>query len=212
MEWWEDYGNLISKICPDYEVGLQTVVNGIIENPRRILELGTGTGNLTAKLAERFPEASISSIEKDNIMFSKAEERLGGYSTVTLIKSDAADADVEGYEVVVSSLLLHLMPKGQREKLLSNIYYSTARSIVVFDRVKGETPEQEESFLQYFANQLEGKGLPEKLVQDLRTESRNNSPMSLSEIRKMFEPKFSFEVLHQNPSHGFMVYRGLRNV
>jgi len=210
-QWWKDYDKVIGRICPDYEDGLNALVRGIPANARSILEIGAGTGNLTARIAQAFPQARILGIDSDESMLARASPKLRQYPNVELVNRAAQDASYDDTYTVASSLVFHLMTRKARKRTLENIYNSHVRSMVVFDRVRGETMTEEEMFLTYFALQLVGKGLPDELRAQLTAESRSRSPPRLSGIRKEFEDHgFKFDVLRKAWRHGFVVYRGIK--
>ena len=209
--WYSTYDSLISKVCPDYELGLDAIVKGILGDVNRILELGCGTGNLTSLLAKTFPQAQIVGIDKEELMLDIARTKLRRYKNVELINRKIPQVDAKGFDAVVSSLVFHLLPEEDRLQMLQTVYKSGAKYFVIFDRMKGESEEQENTFLHYFAQQLQGKELPDDAQHQLVQESKKNNPMKLSEHRAICEEnELKFEILHQNPNHGFMVYRGIR--
>ncbi|HEX2052104.1 MAG TPA: malonyl-ACP O-methyltransferase BioC [Actinomycetota bacterium] len=72
--------------------------------PRRILELGCGTGYLTALVAELFPEAQIDAVDFADRMVDVARSRLAGLK----VDLQVADAEVldfgrDSYDLIVSN-------------------------------------------------------------------------------------------------------------
>lgn len=61
-------------------------------SPTRILELGCGTGRLTAALTERFPKARITAIDMSAAMLQRASQRLPA-AQVTWRQADAEEID-----------------------------------------------------------------------------------------------------------------------
>jgi tRNA (cmo5U34)-methyltransferase len=59
----ESYDSLIRRAVPRYDEMTARLLEYIPPSPRRILELGCGTGNLTLRLAERFPRATITTVD-----------------------------------------------------------------------------------------------------------------------------------------------------
>ena len=83
------------------------------ENPRRVVDLGCGPGNLTATLAQRWPDAAIEALDSSPEMVESARER----------GVDAQVGDVAAWEpkpdtdVVVSNATLQWLPE-HRELLV----------------------------------------------------------------------------------------------
>ena len=210
-EWYSSYDALVPRICPDYELGLDAIVNSIPARARGILELGSGTGNLTVRLAQKFPDAVIVGIDKDAKMLESAREKTRNYKNVHLNEGVFPFINFGRFDAVVSSLLFHLLPEWDRIETLEIIYKSGTDYVAVFDRMRGETQEVEDMFFGYFVRQLLGKGLPGNIAYDLIKESARNHPMKLSELMAVYRANmFRFEILHQSPNHGFIAYGGVR--
>lgn len=82
--------------------------------PKRILELGTGPGPLTARILKRFPDARVVEVETDPVLLRVARLALRPYgSRVSWLLADlrekswAEHLPVQGFDAVVSSLTLH---------------------------------------------------------------------------------------------------------
>lgn len=76
------------------------------KQPRRVVDLGCGPGNLTATLAQRWPQARIEALDSSPEMVAAARER--GIDAVVGSVTDwapAADTDV-----VISNAVLHWIP------------------------------------------------------------------------------------------------------
>ena len=80
------------------------------ENPRRVVDLGCGPGNLTATLAERWPDAVIEAWDSSPEMVASARER-GVAAQVGDVRSwePALDTDV-----VVSNATLQWVPEHRK--------------------------------------------------------------------------------------------------
>ncbi|WP_392508201.1 methyltransferase domain-containing protein [Naumannella halotolerans] len=95
------------------------------EDPRTVVDLGCGPGNLTVTLAERWPEAGILGLDSSAEMISRARQLdssvswlqadIVGWSPpdpVDVIVSNAALQWVEDYVDLLPGLLAHLSPGG----------------------------------------------------------------------------------------------------
>jgi len=63
--------------------------------PRTILDLGCGTGLLSEKLVEWYPEAALTLVDSNASMLARARERLGHCERVELVESTAERALAE---------------------------------------------------------------------------------------------------------------------
>ena len=76
--------------------------------PARILEIGCGTGILTAMLADAFPRARIDALEASTAMLEQARRNLAGNGMIRWIASDIRRADCGAqYDLIASNCVLH---------------------------------------------------------------------------------------------------------
>lgn len=93
--------------------------------PRRVIDLGCGSGELTAALAERWPDAEVEGIDSSESMLAQAAAgnhrvsfRAGDLSTFTpgpdydVVVSNAAYQWVEGHERVLATIAADLPAGG----------------------------------------------------------------------------------------------------
>lgn len=109
-----------------------------------ILDLGAGTGLLTAFIAARVPDARFTLIDFSGAMLAQAKARFAGLGDrVRYVEGDyAAQPFGETYDYIVSSLSIHHLPHEGKRALFRKIAGSL-RSGGVFvnaDQVAGESP------------------------------------------------------------------------
>lgn len=78
-------------------------------SPSSVVDLGCGSGELTATLAERWPDARVVGIDSSPEMIERAAEHRG--PRVEFRLGDAADFSAVGVDVVVSNALLQWVPE-----------------------------------------------------------------------------------------------------
>ena len=79
--------------------------------PRRVVDLGCGTGELTATLADRWPGATVTGIDNSPEMIERAHTRSGNGSALTFETGDIVGWRMEpGVDVVVSNAALQWVP------------------------------------------------------------------------------------------------------
>ena len=72
-------------------------------HPRRVVDLGCGTGRLTAELARRWPEARVEGVDSSEAMLDRAQ-----VGTVTWVEADIRDWEPdEPVDVIYSNAALH---------------------------------------------------------------------------------------------------------
>jgi trans-aconitate 2-methyltransferase len=85
--------------------------------PRHVVDLGCGPGNLTATLAERWPEAEVLGLDSSPEMLARAEHHAAGTANLSFSLADiAAWSPSPQTDVVVSNAALQWVP-GHRELL-----------------------------------------------------------------------------------------------
>jgi tRNA (cmo5U34)-methyltransferase len=90
----------------------------------RVLELGVGTGTLTAQLLRSFPHARVTGIDLSPRMIAKARTKLRPFrDRVTLVAGDLGT--FEGtYDVVVSALAIHHLADAEKWRLFRRVQRS----------------------------------------------------------------------------------------
>lgn len=107
--------------APTYEDSrIQRVRDGIHESlaayvsstdlrPKRILDVGCGTGALLRRVVERFPEAALTGVDISPNMVSAARERVPQGLPVTFVEGPAEKLPFEDgqFDLVVSTICFH---------------------------------------------------------------------------------------------------------
>lgn len=121
----DEYTEAIARCVPKYHDMLGTLLSYIPTSvaPRRILDLGCGTGNLTLQTLRWFPDARIDAVDISGEMIRIAENRIGE-APVTFMKNDFRDLDLEpeAYDLIVSSIAIHHLEDDDKERLMENVH------------------------------------------------------------------------------------------
>jgi len=110
----EEYDRLIRAVVPAQPLLLATIIDYLPPHPRRILELGCGTGILTAMVREECPGAEVIGIDlsPEMLKMAAAKPELEG---VRFLAQDLRDAWPGGfYDAIVTSLCLHHVSREDR--------------------------------------------------------------------------------------------------
>jgi tRNA (cmo5U34)-methyltransferase len=107
------------------------------------LDLGAGTGLLSAMIAEAFPKARLTLFDLTPEMLMIARQRLKPLGKrVRFVTADfAAAAPSKSYDAVVSALAIHHLPDSGKRHLFADIFkYLTSGGVLInADQVAGET-------------------------------------------------------------------------
>jgi trans-aconitate 2-methyltransferase len=85
------------------------------ENPKLVVDLGCGPGQLTATLGQRWPEAQVQGLDSSPEMIARAQEHAGGRLSFALADLRSWQPD-EPVDVLVSNATLQWVP-GHRDLL-----------------------------------------------------------------------------------------------
>ncbi|MBJ42909.1 MAG: ribosomal RNA small subunit methyltransferase A [Planctomycetaceae bacterium] len=94
-----------------------------------VLEVGTGTGSLTVRLAER--AAHVVTVEIDPHLAQMAEEQFAPDAPITLLQHDALKNKNQLHSAVIETVRKHLDATSDGQfKLVANLPYSVATPII----------------------------------------------------------------------------------
>src|SRR5262245_23725942 len=111
------YDSLIRRAVPRYEEMTDRLVTYLPAAPRRILELGCGTGNLPLQLARRFPDADLTTVDAAPEMLDLTGGRLRdafprrpGRVHFVASRSEDLSFPAPSFDLVTSCISLHHVP------------------------------------------------------------------------------------------------------
>ena len=125
--WNEDDSAIYRAIAPvavprrdEMMAALAAAVPFAVDEPIKILELGSGEGLLAARLLERFPHASLTALDGSESMRREAAARLGAYGERARVAAfDLPTLDwwdrMFGVDLIVSSLALHHLSDAKKQ-------------------------------------------------------------------------------------------------
>jgi tRNA (cmo5U34)-methyltransferase len=157
-----EYNAQRRHLLPPYDrfYGVAVEALGLSERePRRILDLGAGTGLLTAHVAERYPAAAFVLIDGSAAMLKQAQELLG--ERVETIVADFAEPLPDGpFDAVISALAIHHIPDEAKHDLYVRSFAALAPGgvFVNAEQVAGPTRFLDEAYLEWHATAAAARG------------------------------------------------------
>lgn len=123
-----------------------------------ILDIGAGTGLLSALVIRKYPDASLTLVDLSEPMLSIAKERFAKRNDVRYITGDYSSVDFAGrYDLICSALSIHHLEHEDKRKLYKKIFDALHHGgiFVNADQVLGETPEINRRYIAYWDEFLE---------------------------------------------------------
>ncbi len=214
----KEFDSTILKLIPRYGDMISCMVSVIpFDNSQefKLLDLGSGTGNITKIVKEKYPHSKISCIDIAENMIKMAQIKLEKYNDIEYYTGDFSKFDFEEkYDVIVSSLALHHIKKDEDKKSFYNKIYSSLKEGGVFlnsDVVLGSNEKLSQAYrnkwidfmlLNVPEEEVREKWLPKQIEEDFP------APL-IDHINWLKEVGFrSIDVVWKY--YGFVVYCGSR--
>jgi len=157
-----------AKVIPGFRTFYGTVVDLIhyaTTDRFRVLDLGAGTGLLSALIIKSFMLAEITLVDISEKMLSKARERFRENKRVRFLVSDyTVSLPEESYQFVVSAMSIHHLENPEKKGLFCRILdrLSPGGMFINADIVKGETPFSDNLFRAWWLKQINSTDLSEE--------------------------------------------------
>jgi tRNA (cmo5U34)-methyltransferase len=124
-EYASEYDVVRRRLIPCFDAFYTTAAEllDLRDHPmRRVLDIGAGTGLLSAQIAQRHPQVNLVLIDGSAEMLMQAESRLAGCE-VEIHQQDLRDDFPSGrFDAVVSALAIHHLPHDAQRELLQRAH------------------------------------------------------------------------------------------
>ena len=139
----ESYDSLIHRAVPRYDEMIARLLEYLPRDARRVLELGSGTGNLSLRLPEVLPRATLALVDGSEEMIALVRSRIEESSPSTraeylVARFEELDFPADSFDLVVSSISLHHVEDKARlyERIRSLL--SKRGRFCFADQIRGE--------------------------------------------------------------------------
>jgi tRNA (cmo5U34)-methyltransferase len=145
-----EYDGLRRRLVPSFDPLYQAAVR-LLEDPRRVLDLGAGTGLLSRFVIDAHPEARIVLVDGAREMLALAGGALGE-SVESIHVQDLTDPLPEGpFDAVVSAFAIHHLHDPAKADLYARILGVLERGAIFVnaEQVAGPTPALDALYLRW---------------------------------------------------------------
>lgn len=144
-----------------YENTTKLIISNIVK-PKRVLDLGAGTGLLSYFWYQQCPSAEYVLVDIADEMLNVARRRFAGIDSVSYEISDYSKGLPSGdFDVIASALSIHHLDDEQKMKLFGQVYNKLPSGglFVNYDQFCAGEVEMNNWFDSYWENQLTDSGL-----------------------------------------------------
>ena len=214
-----DYDRVRRQLVPGFERFYGAVLESIpFEEEReiRVLDLGAGTGLLSAMVAGRFPRSRVTLVDLSVEMLRVARRRLTGekgrfeFRTMDYARKPLPRTE-GGYDVVVSALSVHHLTHGDKRELFEKVHRALAVGgyFVNADQISGETPEEEDLYKQWWLRRVREAGVSEEDLAAAISRMRADRNATLNDAVGLARGgRFRERRAAEYEDHRFAVYNG----
>jgi tRNA (cmo5U34)-methyltransferase len=176
-----DYTALRRRLVPGYDEFYDAVVDVLRLVARgvtagRVLDLGAGTGLLSAVIAAAFPSARIELLDASEPMLHEARGRLGDAVAAVYVQDMAMPLPDGPFDAIVSALAIHHLEHDDKRALMRRAH-ERLRSGGVFvnaEQVSGPTPELTAAYDERWARDCRALGATESELDAARERMRHD--------------------------------------
>ncbi len=157
-----------SRLIPGCEAFYRWASDLIPLRAKTILDLGAGSGLLTALVRDRFPNAHIRLMDFSGPMLKLARERLAGDENLTFHQADYVAEELPGdLCAIISSLSVHHLDDEDKRAVFRKAHAALKPGGVFInaDQVAGPTPELDERYKALWLAQVRALGATQAQIE-----------------------------------------------
>jgi tRNA (cmo5U34)-methyltransferase len=177
-----------------------------------ILDIGAGTGLLSALFLEKFPLATLTLLDISDGMLEVARKRFARSPRVSFVVADYSRDDLPGkYDIVCSALSIHHLEHGDKQQLFRKIFraLSPGGIFVNADQVEAPCDWLSRKYLEYWDSFLALAPIDPGELESarIRRETLDKNAPLLDQVRWLADAGFSgVDVVYKNRT--FCVFVG----
>ncbi|MEG4864569.1 MULTISPECIES: class I SAM-dependent methyltransferase [unclassified Microcoleus] len=160
-----DYDSLIPRLIPHYREQQDLILQLIPFETNaniQVLDLGAGTGILSALILQAFPQAKVLAFDMAENMLKICQTNLSAFGKrLRLQQGNFAEDDFgSGYDLVVSGLAIHHLDSAGKQQLFHQLFQSMNPEgiLLIRDIVTGATPKLTEQYEKLWRQYMKASG------------------------------------------------------
>jgi len=155
------------------------------EDTFNVLDLGAGSGLLTAILLHHFPNARVTLVDVREENLARARRRLAAHADqLSWIQSDFARSDPpRGFDIIVSALAIHHISDLDKRTLYRSLYSVLNRlgAVIIADRLHGPTAAAYQIYKKIWEAEVRELGAPEADIERAKSSMAEDYHSTLNE-------------------------------
>ena len=137
----EAYDKTIRAFIPAYEEMLARAADAVAETkPKKVIDLGAGTGALAQAVLQRCGEATVELIDADAEMLDQARERLAPFAARVQYTVRTFQGPLPTCDAAVASLALHHVPTLAEKRTIFSAIHTALRPGGIFVNADATMP------------------------------------------------------------------------
>lgn len=166
----QDYDGHRRQFIPCFDVFYQSAVSllSFDTDTPKILDVGAGTGLLSAFILSKYPKAEITLIDQADSMLKLAQNRFANMKQIRYLVADyTTHPFTEAYDAIVSALSIHHLDDKQKETFYQKCF-SHLKDEGIFvnaDQVLSLFPAIEENFIALWHDFVKKSQLPTEALE-----------------------------------------------
>ena len=189
----EEYDRNRRKFIPcfdDFYVHSTDFITANINTPKRVVDLGAGTGLLSYYWYQQFPESQYVLVDIADEMLNVAKKRFSGIADFEYRVTDYTDElPEEDFDTVISALSVHHLEDGKKQDLFSRIYERLPEGglFANYDQFCAGQPEMNTWYDTYWEGRLYNTGLSEQDIEAWQERRKLDRECSVEAEIKMLQ-------------------------
>ncbi|MCB2228995.1 MAG: class I SAM-dependent methyltransferase [Desulfarculaceae bacterium] len=167
------YDALRSRVIPcfqDFYGTIARLVPGGSEREPAVLDLGAGTGLVSAVVKAARPGCRILAVDESAGMLQRLEERFAGDEQVSTMVLDYGTGILPGgWDLIVSALSIHHLDDPSKKRLFARLFdrLEPGGWFINADLVQGSSQEVERGYQEAWREHLEASGIPREELDEI---------------------------------------------